>query len=120
MIRMGNKFINIFIVFFVLFISFNIVYAIDNAEKEDISSDVNNVVEQYNSDILDEEDEDLFADFDKIVEEDLNALFDEISTSEDVEESEMTPELFEDEIADDTIVEKTLLEEEDEIDLMKN
>ena len=107
-------------IFFVMFILCNFVYASDNNSKEDLPSDKKNVVETYSSDILDEKDEDLFADFDKIIEEDLDVLFDEISTSEDVEEEEMSPELFDDEIADDIIVEKSLLTSEDETDLIKD
>ena len=72
------------------------------------------------ADIIDEKDEDLFTDFDKMIEEDLDTLFDEISAEEDVEEKEEFPELFKDEIADDVEKEKSLMPDDDVPSLIKD
>ena len=110
----------LFVVFFAMSVSCHSIYASANDEKESHAAEEKNVLETYDTGIIDEEDEDLFADFDKIIEEDLDELFDEISTTEDVEEFEVTPELFDDEIVDDTIIEESILNQEDEMSLIKD
>ena len=109
-----------FVIIFVMSISVSYVYASDTDVKGSQIPNEKNMLDSYDRDILDEKDEDLFADFDKIIEEDLDTLFDEISTSEDIEEEEISPELFSDEIVDDTMGEQSILKEEDTTGLIKD
>jgi len=99
---MQNKyFLVVLSILVFIVICFPIQLHAQNSGEEGVSDLENPYVDDV--DFFDDKNDDLFDDFDRIIAEDLDVLFDKIVIEEDFEEQKMVPALIDEEIKEPTL-----------------
>ena len=99
-------------VFLFCFFFAYVQFSIAEEEARSMSSEK----DDFYVDILAKTEDEVFADFSDVVDEDIDKIFDELESVEDVEEPEETTELFKDEVSKD-VLGKSVIDEGKEFNL---
>jgi len=99
----------LYCLFFMMVCSYDAVAQDTETSQESLRQEVED--DSYYVDVLDRTDKDFFSDFDAVLEEDIETMFEELASTEDIQLEEVEPEMLDEELETETIKEDGILED---------